>query len=167
MIIYKITNRVNGKTYIGQTRYSLAHRWAQHCRTDSNCSALSAAINKYGRDAFTKVVIAEYKPGDDLNAAEMYFIEFHNCIAPNGYNITAGGEAATHSEESKLKLSEAKLGDKNPMWGKKQSEETKAKRSAALKGRKRPQWVKDKIRASHNPKSDLNLTYRRKPTAHK
>lgn len=163
MLVYKITNKINGKAYIGQTRGSLRVRWLQHIKLRSKCSALKNALKKYGVDNFVIEEIALAINEDQLAELESKYIKEFNTLSPAGYNLTTGGEGARHSEESIRKLSESKLGAKNPSFGKKQSEETKAKRSAALKGRKRPQWVKDKIRASHNPISDKNLTYRRTP----
>ena len=51
-IIYKITNRINGKVYIGQTRMSLNVRWWHHCNR-KDCPALHHAIKKYGAENFT------------------------------------------------------------------------------------------------------------------
>jgi len=95
----------------------------------------------------------------DLNNAEEYFIQYHNCIAPNGYNINEGGRNHTQSESSRKKLSDGMKGPKNHRYGKKNSPETRQKISEALRGKKRPQEVKDKISANHNPKSNLNLTF--------
>lgn len=163
MIVYKVTNTLTGKQYIGQTRYSLAHRWAAHCRKKSHCALLSAAIQKYGRDVFIKEVLFTSDCKDAINAKEMELIKELSTISPNGYNITAGGEAPRHSDETKKKLSENKKGSKNPMYGKPLSEEHKAKIKAALLGKKRPAEVIEKIKKNHNPKSDKNLTYRRNP----
>lgn len=162
MIVYKITNTLTGDIYIGQTLYSLAHRWSQHCSPKSKCLILRNAIQKYGKNAFSKVILNTYNSIDELNDAEEYFITWYNCVTPNGYNINFGGRNHTQSEQVKKKLSIGMTGNKNHQFGKKQSAETKLKRSLALKGKSRPQWVKDKISAGHNPKSDKNLTYRRK-----
>ncbi len=163
MIVYKITNNINGKQYIGKTQRSLRTRWQQHCQKDSKCIALKSAIQKYGAKTFTYEVIEEVICPLVLTQKEIEYIKNLNTMAPNGYNLTTGGEGGLMADVVKQKLSVKMTGPGNHQFGKKQSAETKAKRSAALKGRKRPQWVKDKISANHNPKSDLNLTYRRKP----
>lgn len=169
MIVYKITNKVNGKIYIGQTRSSLHSRWRAHCSAGSNARGLAGAVSKYGKDSFYLEVIFETNCREELSKKECEFIKQFNSLAPNGYNLTSGGEGGyirsdetrkllseankgksrSHTPESKAKLSLAKMGCRNPQFGKKQSEETKAKRSASLTGKKRPQWVKDKIRSSH------------------
>ncbi len=185
MIVYKITNNITGKSYIGQTRQKLETRWRQHQRPSSNCSLLSRSIRKHGADAFTVTAVATGTCQAELDAVESSLIQAHNTLAPNGYNLTTGGEGGytrseqtkellsaankgkrrPHSEESKRKLSAKRMGALNPMYGRVQSEETKRKRSEALKGRKRSPETIAKIKASHNPKSDLNLTYRRHEAA--
>ena len=162
MIIYKITNLINSKVYIGQTRYSLAHRWSAHCRTRSHSTALTAAIQKYGRENFKKEILNTYNDLESLNIAEREAIKEYNSLSPNGYNLTIGGDVTPHTEMTKKKLSLSKLGDKNPMFNKKHSEEHKLKISMALKGRKRPEHVKQKLKLNHNPKSNLNLTHNKK-----
>lgn len=162
MIIYKVTNLANNKLYIGQTRNSLRIRQLQHLKARSHCSALAAAIRKYGPDHFVFEIIETVDHLETLSTKEIYYIKHFNSLAPNGYNLTEGGENASHTEESRKKLSEAHKGAKNPMYGKSLSAEHKAKISASLMGKKRPQEVKEKIKANHNPKSNQNLTYRRK-----
>lgn len=164
MIIYKITNKTNGKCYIGQTK-NLRVRWLQHCKPHSKCKALASAIKKYGIDNFAIETIEEMVCPVVAMFKEQFYIKEFNTLAPNGYNLTTGGERCEMSDVAKKKLSLKMTGTGNHQFGKKQSDETKAKRSASLKGKKRPQWVKDKIRANHNPISDKNLTYRRKPAA--
>lgn len=162
MTVYKITNLINGKMYIGQTKGPLRVRWLQHCKARSHATAVRNAIQKYGQDNFTIAPIFETVCPVILSYKEIEFIKNLNSLAPNGYNLTEGGEGSKHSDSTKKKLSEARKGALNPMFGKQLSAEHRAKISAALTGNKRPQAVKDKIRANHNSKSDKNLTYRRK-----
>ena len=89
MIIYKITNKLNGKCYIGQTTKSVKDRWSAHCK--SKKYFLSNSIKKYGKENFSIEEIAKYSNMEDLNNAEEYFIDFYNCIVPNGYNFAPGG----------------------------------------------------------------------------
>jgi len=69
MILYKITNKINGKCYIGQTTGTLKERWRNHCRP-TNCTALYRAIKKYGKDFFLVEDLASYTNLADLNNAE-------------------------------------------------------------------------------------------------
>lgn len=131
MYIYKITNLINGKVYIGQTKNNPLYRWHQHIKGYNNSnSILKKAINKYSKDSFTFEVIAKSDIIAELNSLERNFIKEFNSLAPNGYNLESGGrEDYKLSEESILKMRKAKL-------GKKASNSTKLKMSEAQKGRK-------------------------------
>jgi group I intron endonuclease len=164
MIVYRIINTINGKSYVGQTKYSFAHRWYQHYTYGHRCRKLYSAIKKYGKDSFVHEILGTYDAPETTDAAEIAFIKLFKTRTKLGYNIASGGTVNRNvSIETRKRISANMIGARNHQFGKKQSAETRAKRSASLKGRKRAQWVKDKIRAAHNPKSDLNLTYRRKP----
>ncbi len=113
MIIYKVTNIINGKIYIGQTKQSLIRRWHSHCGKHSHCSILHNAIKKYGAENFTVEQIDVACSKEELDKKEIRWIAFYDCIAPKGYNISSGG---------------------NGNRGYKPSEETLIKRSIALKG---------------------------------
>lgn len=92
--IYKITNKVNGKSYIGQTIQNVKERFYQHCAI--KCSqavlnmAIHRAINKYGKTNFTIEVIEEIE-STNLNDREKYWIEYYDSYN-NGYNSTKGGQ---------------------------------------------------------------------------
>ena len=92
--IYKITNTINGKSYIGQTIQNVKERFYQHCAT--KCSkvvsnmAIHRAIKKYGKSNFTVEVIKEID-STNLNDRERYWIKYYNSYN-NGYNSTKGGQ---------------------------------------------------------------------------
>lgn len=112
MITYLITNKINGKQYVGQTKRSLTARFIGHCEKGS---ALHSAIQKYGKASFDLRELGTYDSLEDLNNAEQYFIDYFNCITPNGYNLTSGGEGGyIRTQETKDKISKAKLGISNP-----------------------------------------------------
>lgn len=92
--LYKITNNVNAKMYIGVT-INPKRRWKQHLRMKTNCKALKSAMKKYGKEnfEFTLLCCGEDQYIDDL---EVKFIDFYNTVAPNGYNITLGGEGTLY-----------------------------------------------------------------------
>ena len=133
MLIYKITNLVNGKVYIGQTSGTILHRWSQH--PDKCCQKLYNAIMKYGKSNFKIEEIDISETQEELNNKEKYWIKFYNSME-NGYNIQEGGYKGRHSEETKKKISEALKGSNNYWYGKKQSKEMLDKRSKALLGKK-------------------------------
>lgn len=87
-IIYKITNKVNGKSYIGQTRYTLEFRWRQHLHKKDN-TYFHNAIRKYGSDNFQLEVLEEC-PYSSLNEREIFYIAKYNTLK-DGYNLTLGG----------------------------------------------------------------------------
>lgn len=100
--IYKITNNVNGKVYIGQTIQTIKERFYQHCATKCSDSVLNMAIHraikKYGKSNFTIEVIEEVDK-DFLNDREKFWIEYYNSYN-NGYNSTIGGQdSSTHCKE--------------------------------------------------------------------
>ena len=82
--IYKITNKLNGKVYIGQSR-DIDARWRQHINAKDNY-AIHNAIKKYGKENFKFEVLLEC-PIDMLNVWERDMIALYDCISPNGYNI--------------------------------------------------------------------------------
>lgn len=88
-IIYKITNKVNGKSYIGQTRYTLEFRWKQHQHKMDN-TYFHNAIRKYGADNFSCEILEECEVSD-LNSREIFYIAKYNTFK-EGYNLTIGGD---------------------------------------------------------------------------
>ncbi len=115
MIIYKITNNINNKVYIGQTTGTLKKRWQRHnwnCTKNISKMAITSAIIKYGKDSFTIESIYECVDIEDLNTQEEHFIEKHNSLSPNGYNLTRGGNNRIMTEETKRKISKGNMGKK-------------------------------------------------------
>ena len=111
MIIYKITNLVNGKIYVGQTTRPLSFRASEHKHGKDRCSVLKAAIKKHGFENFVVEVLEECRSQDELNDRECYWIlTLKSNIRGIGYNMTPGGKHAALSPESRLKLSLAKRG---------------------------------------------------------
>ncbi len=96
MLVYKITNNVNGHGYIGITQCALAKRWREHlcaARTGSD-KRLYRAMRKYGTDNFSIAVLKEATSFEELQRFECELVIEHNTHAKNGqgYNLTAGGE---------------------------------------------------------------------------
>lgn len=113
MIVYKITNLLNGKIYIGKTERSLIERWREHCKPSSGCLGIQRAIQKYGKENFTVEQIDVACDEIELNKKEMYWIEFYNSTNKHkGYNLTFGGEGCACNEETRKKISKANTGKK-------------------------------------------------------
>jgi group I intron endonuclease len=129
MIIYKATNLINGKQYIGQTIQSLAKRKNSHCAAyNTDWSLLKTAIQKYGKDNFRWEVIDTAQNIEELNSKEIFWISKLNTMIPYGYNLDSGGKNKKLSEQTKKKISKAHQ-------GKKLTKEQKDKISKANKGR--------------------------------
>lgn len=118
--IYKITNTINNKIYIGQTKNSAQERFWKHCsnsRSSRDCYKrlyLYKSINKHGLEKFKIEVIIEGEYNKLLlNDLEKHYIRLYNSNNPlKGYNSTEGGESSTYERtpEIRKKISEKLLG---------------------------------------------------------
>lgn len=92
--IYKITNKINGHIYIGQTN-NVERRFIEYIAGYSDCknSLIHRAIQKYGADNFTFEVLGWF---EDYNEKEQYFIDLYRCKVPYGYNIQDSGNDPPH-----------------------------------------------------------------------
>jgi group I intron endonuclease len=130
--IYRITNKINGKTYIGQHKYKKLN--------DSYMGSgrlIIKAIKKYGIENFEKEILEFDIPNVDLaNDWEQMYILFERAKGKAEYNIANGGNGkGTVSEVTKRKLSEINKGMNNPNYGKHPSDETKRKICESNKGK--------------------------------
>lgn len=100
--IYKITNNINGKIYIGKTEYANPEkRWEEHLRScrrkDCKKRPLYLAMNKYGIEHFHFEIIEETECPEER---EQYWIKkFHTYVGfedCNGYNATLGGDGKSY-----------------------------------------------------------------------
>ena len=85
--IYKITNDINDKVYIGMTTRSIEVRWKEHIRHSSQF--IDAAIQQLGKEHF-KIEVIEECSEEEVDEKEIYWIKFYNSYE-EGYNITLGG----------------------------------------------------------------------------
>jgi group I intron endonuclease len=132
MIVYKITNLVNGKIYIGQTTVDLYKRWRDHISRASNNiqTYLYNAIRKYGKKSFRIEQISNgIENRDALDFAETFLIALYESNkSAYGYNMTSGGRGSLAPiPEVRKKIAEASK-KKVRRIGLKMSEEAKAKR---------------------------------------
>ena len=105
--IYKIENLINNKIYVGKSEVSVENRLYEHKKGYKSNQHLQRAIEKYKIDNFSFELLEECNK-EDCCSRERYWIEKFNCIFPNGYNYTSGGENSsgfTYSEISKNKMS--------------------------------------------------------------
>lgn len=127
MIIYKITNRINGKLYVGQTTQTLQERWQQHVWDASKPRCrhypFYRAMCKYGKESFQIESICEATSIEELNELEQYWISMlQTTDRLRGYNVAPGGYGHLTSAETKQKIKLALIGKmtgpNNPRWGK-------------------------------------------------
>src|ERR1039458_2806773 len=150
---------MNDKQYVGQTIGTLEQRWKEHTGSNTN-SFLHKAIRKYGKDNFLVEKIHECGTKEEMDFVEMFYIALLITKAPNGYNLTDGGEGTIGREpwnkgligaqtcwtkgikmsaEARQNMSLAHKCNISPKKGKeghKHSEETKNKLREMVLGRK-------------------------------
>lgn len=97
--IYKITNKINNKVYIGQTIQSIKDRFYRHCqkrclsKQEANM-AIKRAIFKYGKKNFS-LELLETCDREQLDEREIYYIKLYNSYE-DGYNCTTGGQNGSY-----------------------------------------------------------------------
>ena len=150
MYIYKITNLVNGKMYIGQSSKVVEESKNYY----GSGLLIKRSIEKYGIENFKKEILENCETQLELGDREIHWISKFNSMIPAGYNLTNGGRGVgfgkghpnygiPNTAEQKRKISEAMTGvKKNPESVRKSAEtrtgiprsaETRAKLSIALK----------------------------------
>ena len=155
MLIYKVTNQINHKSYVGKTELSFNIRKSNHL-SDARRGyefAFHRALRKYGEEAFVwEIIETDIEDKTLLDDRERYYIALYESFGPKGYNMSEGGEGQTGwvpSNNTRAKWSEQRKGrspwNKGTAKSKKVlTEEEKAakkadanrKRSEANKGKK-------------------------------
>jgi group I intron endonuclease len=131
MIIYKTTNLINGKFYIGQDSNNNSDYLGSG-------TAFKLSLKKYGKENFIKETLEVCSTQEHLNEKEKYWIKETKAIEL-GYNLAEGGFGVSNmSDEIKQKISKSKK-------GKKLSDETRKKMSKASKGKKHTEETKRKL----------------------
>jgi group I intron endonuclease len=132
--VYKITNKVTNKIYIGITNQGSGARYRHHWYESriGEPSPIHRSMAKYGEDNFTLEIIDFADTYDELKEKEKYWIKQYNSTDKSiGYNLTEGGDGTfgrKHSEDTKEKIRQKAL-------GRKVSEETKKKMSETRLGK--------------------------------
>lgn len=104
-VIYRITNKINEKNYIGQT-CNFFQRKSQHISNPRSYSAFDCAIKKYGKDNFEWKIIDKADDQNVLNMLERLHISRYESMTHQwGYNIREGGSNGKLSKKTKEKMS--------------------------------------------------------------
>ena len=182
MIIYKATNIINNKSYIGQTTRSLEKRMEAHIYSSkSGKTPFMKSMRKYGPENYKWTILCRCSSKEMLNTMEYFYITHYKThIDDGGYNLTWGGEGTVghkHTDESKEKMCLAKVGkntntpesrriNSEKHLGIVRSEETRKKMSDAQIGKKHSQETKDKIsKAIKNKPPDTDETRKKRSSS--
>jgi len=157
MIIYKITNTITDKVYIGQTIGTLGRRWYLHKRNSKDIkNKFYNAIRRYGTECWIVEIIEEVDNINLLNEREEYWITYYDTFK-NGYNSrTGGGQRTFLSDEAKELISKNHAnfsGVNNPNFGKKHTKEAKEKISLVKKGKKNLKHS-ERMKGLNNPNAN-------------
>lgn len=108
-IIYKITNLMNGKIYIGQTIHGFNRRYKNNLEVYTKNSHLKSSIKKYGIDNFDVNKIIDFAFSSlELDIKEKIWIKYYKSYDDNlGYNKTTGGKTYSFVNKSRLKMSKS------------------------------------------------------------
>lgn len=111
--VYKITNSVNGKAYIGISIHEPTQGRIKHHLSGHGNQCIADAIKKYGQDAFVYEVLEADVFDEFLPDLEIAYIAEFNTVVPNGYNLTHGGDGAgSPSEQTRQRISASLKGKK-------------------------------------------------------
>ena len=156
--LYKVTNKINGRMYIGQTCQGHKRRWYIHCwrAARGGEQRFHKAIQKYGKDNFSVELLVVGPTLEWINDLEQKAIKLYDAFN-NGYNDTKGGDGTVgkkfrlgkrHTAETRAKLSASCMGRPSVRKGVKLSKETKQKLRTANLGKKLLDETKQKISLS-------------------
>lgn len=157
-IVYKTTNIINQKIYIG------VHEQENDDDYLGSGLHLKRAVRKYGKENFKRETLYEFSSREDAFEMETYLV--NKCFVERGdtYNMKIGGKGApsgedhhmygkTHTEEARLKISKVmSVNHPRGMLGKEHTEDTKLKISGANKGKVLSESTKEKIKISNTGK---------------
>lgn len=147
--IYCATNMISNKSYIGQSS-NFEKRKRAHISNANNKHkryGFQSAILKYGKEAFVWQILETHTTLDACNEAEEFFIAYLGTLAPNGYNLTKGGNNHEPTEDVKKRISEklktsgffiGKKGKDHPRFGIKRTQESNDALSKRLSGENGP-----------------------------
>ena len=144
-IVYQHKNKINGKNYIGITMQEPEKRWGINGCNYKSSPHFYSAIQKYGWDNFEHNILFTNLTKEEACLKEQELIkQFNSMNRKFGYNSTSGGDAFVMNEETRQKITQSMIGNKNNL-GHPCSEEKKKKISKAQKGREFTEEHKQKL----------------------
>lgn len=183
MEIYKITNQITGKCYIGKTTIGYEKRFVKHKNNANNKvnRRLYDSMNHHGVDNFIVELLYKCDSIEELNIKEIEAIKEYNSVVPHGYNMTNGGDGGytlnSWSEKDKKDFYKKQASKK---IGTKRSQVQKDRMSKAQKGKiisiEQREKISNKLKSRYNSLSEeekkkvvhllLDNRYSRKGTTH-
>lgn len=141
MIIYKTTNLINNKIYVGKDSYNNPSYLG-------GGKLIKRSIKKYGRNKFRKEILETCNSEEELNKSEIYWIQKLNSTNPNiGYNLDTGGTGGRHSEETRILMSKLALKRDRSFY---ENKERNKKISEVRKGKKHSKETIIKMKKWHS-----------------
>ena len=159
MVIYKITNIVNGKVYIGQTvQTNPKMRWYEHwaAAKSGHTQHLYKSMRKYGVDAFAWKIIDQAETIEVLNQLETKWISHYRGIT-KCYNHRDGGDNSLHSNDSIEKMRESQKAAHARRRAEGCEGGWKRRDGGAMKGKCHPKKGKSATKWSDDSKEKLRI----------
>lgn len=164
----------NGKCYVGMTSQNINRRWRSGLGYQNNKDFYSD-IKIYGWDNIEHIILEEGLSRKNACESEKYNIKKYNCIYPNGYNISIGGDISYPSESGRIRISESakkRIGEKNSFYGRHHTDYTKKLLAKKANERYKTKEIKEKISLSlkeyykthDNPKKGKQISDKQRMT---
>jgi len=162
MVIYKITNLINNKIYIGKTIADKSDYFGSGI-------LINRSIEKYGIEHFKKEIIDNTSSIEELNEKEKYWIKYFNSTDLSiGYNIGKGGDGGdiftNHPDKEEIRKRCSKIGEKNGMFGRHHTKESIDKISKKKKGQNKgvPTWNKGLNKENYTEEHKYNVEHQKR-----
>jgi len=110
MVVYKITNKINNKSYIGITK-NFKQRMYEHTHHYKKHSLIGNKIKEYGSENFTFEILFDELTIAQAKEKEIEMIQYYNSFVPNGYNKTLGGDMMMGYSNGRAKLTKDQVID--------------------------------------------------------
>lgn len=147
--IYKITNKINGKSYVGQHKVYPGEAFTRYM---GKGIAIRLAIQKYGKENFSKEILEEIDDDEKhefTSERERHWITKLNTMQPNGYNLSPGGEGGCTPEAAKRGAATRRVKGTD-----RKSKATRLKMSEAAKGKHFSDEHKKHLSDNHRLKTE-------------
>jgi group I intron endonuclease len=156
MLIYKVTNKLNGKIYIGKTKQTLSKRKSAHYKRvmENSPTNFHNALRLYSKDNFIWEILIECDDSIKLNEYEIHFINEYDTYK-NGYNMTEGGDGGITYKKGDELYNRVK--DKLGKWKNGNPGATPIAIEKRLKTFQNTQWVSGELHGNFGHKNNVGI----------